>query len=253
MNYKLIIILLLLTSCTPKDISENYKKKIIFTDSFSNQGFALIFDDNLKKQKIISRKMDNRSLIVFQRNLKKNTVVKITNLENNKSIIASVGAKTSYPFFYNAVITQRISKELDLDPNEPYIKIKQIDKNSSFIAKKAKTFEVEKTVADKAPVDDISIKSLNDTNDNTNDNSIKEIKDFKYIIKVGDFYFKNSAKDLKKRIIDELKVKDVKISRLRSNLFRVYLGPYNDLESLKKGFNDISKINFENIEILKLW
>ena len=252
MNYKFIIFLFLfLYSCKATTVNKK-SLEIIPVEIFSNKGFALLYSDDLNNNKIVNKKIDERSLIIFQRNLKKNTVVKITNLENNKSIIASVGAKTSYPFFYNAVITQRISKELDLDPNEPYIKIKQIDKNSSFIAKKAKTFEVEKTVADKAPVDDISIKSLNDTNDNTNDNSIKEIKDFKYIIKVGDFYFKNSAKDLKKRIIDELKVKDVKISRLRSNLFRVYLGPYNDLESLKKGFNDISKINFENIEILKL-
>ena len=56
MNYKLIYILLLLTSCVPKDLSENYKKKIIVTESFSNQGFALIFDENLKQKKIISKK-----------------------------------------------------------------------------------------------------------------------------------------------------------------------------------------------------
>mgnify|MGYP001432051488 CR=1 FL=1 len=66
MNYKLIYILLLLTSCVPKDLSENYKKKIIFTESFSNQGFALIFDENLKQKEIISKKIDNRSLMIFQ-------------------------------------------------------------------------------------------------------------------------------------------------------------------------------------------
>ena len=252
MNYKIIIIFLLLASCVPKNLSENYKKKIVFSQYFSNQGFALIFHDDLKKQKIVSKKMDNRSLIIFQRNLKKNTIVKITNMENNKTILATVGSKASYPFFYNAVITQRISKEINLNVDEPYIKIKQIDQNSSFIAKKAKTFEAEKKVADKAPVDDISINSLNDTNNSTNNNLIKVTNDFRYIIKIGDFYFKNSAKNLKKRIINELKLKDVKISRLTSKLFRVYLGPYNDLESLKKGFNDISKLDFENLEILKI-
>ena len=50
MNYK-IIILLLLASCTQKDLSQNYKKKIIFSEAFSNQGFALIFNENLKKKK----------------------------------------------------------------------------------------------------------------------------------------------------------------------------------------------------------
>ncbi len=252
MNYKLIYILLLLTSCVPKDLSENYKKKIIFTESFSNQGFALIFDENLKQKKIISKKIDNRSLIIFQRNLKKNTIVKITNLVNNKSIIAKVGPKASYPLFYNSVISKRISLVLDLDLDEPYIKIKQIDNTSSFIAKKAKTFDEERKVANKAPVDDISIKSLDNNGDKTLDDSLKINKDFKYIIKIGDFYFINSAKNLKKRIINELKLKDVKISKLTSKNFRVYLGPYTNLESLKNGFNDISKLEFENIEILKL-
>ena len=34
--------------------------------------------------------------------------------------------------------------------------------------------------------------------------------------------------------------------------FRVYLGPYKDLETLKKIFKKIEAIEFENIEIIKL-
>ena len=37
-------------------------------------------------------------LIIFQRNLKKNTQVKITNILNNKSLIAKVGKKTKLSF-----------------------------------------------------------------------------------------------------------------------------------------------------------
>ncbi len=253
MNYKIIIfLLLLLSSCTPKDLSQNYKKKIIFSESFSNQGFALIFNENLKKQKIISKKMDDRSMIIFQRNLAKNTVVKITNLKNNKSIIAKVGSKAIYPSFYNAVITKRISNVLDLNIEEPYIEIKQIDQNSSFIAKKAKMFDEEKKVADKAPVDDITIKSIDDNSSKEEVKISKKENDFKYIIKIGDFYFVKSAKNLKKRIIKELKINDVSVIKLSKKSFRVFLGPYHNLESLKKAFNDISKLEFENVEMLKL-
>ena len=253
MNYKIIFFLLfLLPSCTQKDLSQNYKKKIIFSEAFSNQGFALIFNENLKKQKIISKKMDDRSLIIFQRNLTKNTVVKITNLENNKSIIAKVGSKAIYPSFYNAVITKRISEVLDLNVEEPYVKIKQVDQNSSFIAKKAKMFEEEKNVADKAPVDDITIKQIDDNIKNEEVKIIKKKNDFKYIIKIGDFYFIKSAQNLKKRIINELKINDVSVIKLSKKSFRVYLGPYQNLESLKNAFNDISKLQFENVEILKL-
>ena len=31
-----------------------------------------------------------------------------------------------------------------------------------------------------------------------------------------------------------------------------YKGPNNNLESMKKEFNDINKLNFENIEFIKL-
>ena len=42
-----------------------------------------------------------------------------------------------------------------------YIEIILISKNSTFVAKKAKTFEEEKNVAEKAPVDGIQINDLN--------------------------------------------------------------------------------------------
>ena len=59
--------------------------------NFSNKGFALIYDDNLYKKKIISKKINERSLTIFQKNLKANTHVKMTNILNNKSLIATVG------------------------------------------------------------------------------------------------------------------------------------------------------------------
>ena len=62
--------------------------------------------------------------------------------------------------FYNSVITQRIAEELSLDPKEPYIDLVLISKNSTFVAKKAKTFDEEKKVAEKAPVDGITIDNL---------------------------------------------------------------------------------------------
>ena len=67
-------------SCTTGDINRKLNVQIIPSKDYSNKGFALLFTENLKKNKIISKKIDNRSLIIFQKNLKKNTSVKITNL-----------------------------------------------------------------------------------------------------------------------------------------------------------------------------
>tara|TARA_B100000686_G_C16694601_1_gene919714 strand:- start:47 stop:793 length:747 start_codon:yes stop_codon:yes gene_type:complete len=248
MNYK-ILLLLLLFSCTvyEKDI---VKKDIIFDETFSNTGFTLIFNKNLKKQKLISKNIEQRSLTIFQKNLKKNTSVKITNLKNNKSIIAVVGVNAKYPNFYNSVISSRIAEELDLDINEPYILIKEISKNSAFVANKAKTFDEEKNVANKAPVEDITIKSIG-ISETKNTKEVR-IKEFNYIIKIADFYFLDSAKLLKERIFNELGLKKVNISNLSKTSFRVYLGPFNNIDSLKNAFDDISKLDFENIELIKL-
>ena len=76
-------------------------------------------------------------------------------------------------------------------------------------------------------------------------------KKFSYIIKIADFYFYDSAKLMKKRIKEETKVEKIKLKSLSETNYRVFLGPFNNLNSLKKAFNDISLLNFENIEIIK--
>ena len=57
---------------------------------------------------------------------------------------------------------------------------------------------------------------------------------------------------LKKRIKNELKIKDVNISKISDTKFRTYLGPFNELYLLKEAYNNILKLDFENIEIIKL-
>ena len=56
---------------------------------------------------------------------------------------------------------------------------------------------------------------------------------------------------LKKRIKDESKIKNVKIFKISGTSYRVYLGPFMNLKSLKKAFIDMSTMNFENLEIIK--
>ena len=88
--------------------------------------------------------------------------MKISNPSNRKSIIAKViSNKVEFSEFYNSVITARIAEELFLDEREPYIDLVLINKDSTFVAKKAKTFDEEMNVAEKVPVDGITIDNLN--------------------------------------------------------------------------------------------
>jgi len=243
----LFFIMLFVSNCTT--INQNkIQTSQLLEDPFINKGFALIYNENHLKEKIISRKIDERSLIIFQKNLKKNTKVKITNIKNNRSIIATVGNSANYPSFNNSVLSIRIADEINLDKEEPYVEILEILENSVFVAKKAKTFEEEKEVVTKAPVNDISISDLNNTEIKS---STKATNKFSYKIKIADFYFRDTALLLIDRINNETNVKDVKIEKIMENKYRVYLGPFYNINTLQKSFNDINILEFENIEIIK--
>ena len=251
MNYRiLIIIFLFLYSCETNIVNNKKIENIIPVETFSNKGFALVFNDDLKKKKLVNKKIDERSLIIFQKNLKKNTKVKITSLINNKSILAKVGNNSKYPNFYNSVISKRIFVELGLSEIEPYVEITTISENSTFLAKEADMYEEEKNVAEKVPVEGVSISDLSLDKKKVEDKQKKS--EFSYIIKIADFYYLNTAKLMQKRIIDELSIDNSSIIKISNTNFRVYLGPFNNLKSLKNAYDDITPLNFENIEIVKL-
>jgi len=250
MFYKKLLILccfILINNCTTTTLTKK-KIPIPLNNPFINKGFSLIYNDKFYNNKIISKKIDDRSLVIFQKNLKKNTIVKITNILNNKSIIGTVGSSADYPLFNNSVLSVRIADEIDLDENEPYVEILEVLQDSVFVAKKTKMFEEEKKVASKAPVKDINISNLNIEETNIKN---KISKRFSYEIKIADFYFNDTALLLVDRIINETMIKDSKIKKIDEKKYRVYAGPFHNIISLQKSFNDISILKFENIEIIK--
>ena len=136
-NILILIIIFFLTGCEQDNLKLKTEKK------YKNIGFTLIYNENLD-----IKNFDQRSLQIFHKNLKKKSFVKITNPVNDKSLIAEVKSnKIKFSKFYNSIITNRIAETLDLNLNEPYIEIVLISKNSTFVAKKANTFEEEKEVA----------------------------------------------------------------------------------------------------------
>ena len=251
MNYKILFILflILLTGCEQNNLKKDIINQQLVT-KYSNTGFTLVYKDVLKKEKKISKKIDNKSLLIFHKSLKKNSFVKITNPVNQKTVIAEVASnKAQFSDFYNSVITLRVAEELSLNLNEPYIDIVLISQNSVFIAKKAKTFTQEKKVAEKAPVDGIKIDNLG--NSSLPKKEITKDQVFKYSIKVADFYYKDSANNMLDRIINETNIKNPIIRTITNTKYRVLLGPFNDIKKLEDSFNEIKILNFENIEILK--
>ena len=238
-NIITILTLIVFSGC------ESYQPKAKLEKRYSNTGFTLIYDENLYKNKL-----DNDSLQIFHNNLKKNSFVKITNPINNKTVIAKVKSnKTKFSNFYNSIISNKIFKTLELDIREPYIEIILISKESTFIAKKAKTFEEEKMVAEKVPINGIKISNLS-TNKEIN-KKVSSKKKFSYSIKVADFYYKKTAQLMINRIKTKTSLDNLKIIQLSKTNYRVLIGPFNDIDSLKDSFEKMDSLYFENLEILK--
>ena len=243
---KFILICIFVFSC---DQSINNKKSKFknneLLNKYQNSGFTLVYNESL----INLKKIDNRSLNIYHKNLKKKSLVKITNPENGKYLIANVKSnRIKFSNFYNSVISLRIAEELELDLSEPLIELVSISKDSTFVAKKAKMFKEEKKVAEKVPVDGIQISDLN----------VKKIikksdkrRNFSYSIKVADFYYKDTAYMMIERIKKITLIKNLTIVRLSETKYRVLIGPFNDIKSLQDSFEKMNSFNFENLEILK--
>ena len=247
MKFKYFFLIFFLFSCV-EDVKLINRNNIQVKKTFISKGFTLIYNDNLIKKKTIKKRIDGREYVILHSFLERNTYVKILNPINSKTVIAKVKYKTNYPIIYNSVITNRIAEELELNYEDPYVEIIEIRKNDTFISKKAKTFEEEKNVANKAPVTDININVISIDPENTEIRSKKN----EYIINIGEYYYLDSAKIVKNRLINEANLTNVKIKKISENKFRVYVGSYSFFNAMKDPYFAISKLGFEHLDVIKI-
>lgn len=247
MKFRYLFLVFFLFSCV-EDIKLINKNNTQIKKTFISKGFTLIYNDNLIKKKIIKKRIDSREYVILHSFLNRNTYVKIFNPINSKTVIAKVKYKTNYPIIYNSVITNRIAEELGLNYEDPYVEIIEIRKNDTFISKKAKTFEEEKNVANKAPVTDIDINVISIDPENTDTRPKKN----EYIINIGEYYYLDSAKSVKNRLINEASLTNVKIKKISKNKFRVYVGSYFFFSAMKGPYFAISKLGFEHLDVIKI-
>ena len=188
-NIVLICSMILFSSCVNYKIEKSESR--IEKKFYSSRGFALIYEEGLIKT-IMNIEKD----YVMHSFLKKNTPIKIINPENSKSFETKISKTASYPKIFNIVITQKVAEILELDINNPYLEVFEIKKNEKFVAKEGSMFEEEKNVAEKVPVDDIQMDDLG------NKKIIKVKKEIKsnFVLVVSDFYYLETASNLKKRL-----------------------------------------------------
>ncbi len=215
---------------------------------YSSKGFALIYDQKLFENGTIKKKLYNDDIKIIHSKLNANTYVEITNLNNLKSLKATVSAKSDYPNLFNVLITQKVAKILDLDFNNPYVEISQIKKNKKFIAEKGIIFEEEKKVAETVSIDKVEINVISNTETFSD---AKPKKDFNYIIFISDFYYKDSANNLKKKLYYQTGINNILVREINNKKYRLLVGPFKSFDALKTTYISLNNLGFDELNIYK--
>jgi len=241
MKYKLIILLFFLISCT-----QNYSKSEL-NKTFNSKGFAYIYSEEDFINKVIKKKLDNNSLQIAHNKLKPGSLIKITNIKTNDSIILRNKKRFQYPEFYKILITKPVAEEINLEIDLPLVEVIEVKKNKSFVAKKTKIFKEEKKTHNNAPIETVKIDNIS-KNKTIKDKATKD----KFYIIIAEFYSKNSASLLKKRITQELtnfNSKKLYIKSKKSNKITLLSGPYNSINLMKNDYIQLKNFGFEELDI----
>ena len=239
MKYKYFFFFIFMFSCTSS--MTNYEKPVL-----NSKGFAYVYSLKDYENKIIKKKINPDLPLIAHNRVPRGTLLKITNPKNGKNIILKNSFKVDYIDFYKILITKPILSQLGLNENFPYIEVEEIKKNKSFIAKKAETYEEEKQLQIKAPVEKVKISNIGKTIDKVDD------KDPNFIIILGNFYSLESANLLKKRVKTDsqlLRNKKISIKKKNKHNFEVFLGPYKTIKMIRNDYIALKQINFDEVDI----
>jgi len=146
------------------------------------------------------------------------------------------------------VISRKTAKNLGLDFNNPYVELFETKKNITFVAKEGVTFDEEKNVAEKIPVDEIKMDDLSKEKMGVKINIAKKNK---FILVIADFYYFDSAKNLKNDLIKQTKIRNFLIKKINDNKYRLSVGPFKNFNALKFVYISLNNLGFEDLNIYR--
>ena len=250
MNLNTIVLLLISTiflhSCADYKTDRITKKEE--KQYYSSIGFALIYSDHHYLNKVVNKKIKNGDSVVMHNLLKINTPIKIINPDNSKFIETKIYKKADYPKIFNVVISRKIASFLELDFNNPYVEIIETKKNKTFIAKKSETFEEEKNVSEKAPVDAIKMNDLSKDDAKTEKKTNKKSN---FILVISDFYYEESAINLKKDLVKKTKMNNISVKKINNKKYRLLVGPFKNFNALKTTYISLNNLGFDDLNIYR--
>ena len=182
------------------------------------------------------------------------SILEVTNLENGKTAKVRVNNRGAYSSTHIINLSSGVFKELNLNSGGGLVKIELINTNESFILSETRTFEEEKKVLD-APISDVFVIDDEVSNSeiitNVSDQKTIEKRQYNEIyLNIAAFSFFENAKI----VSDELSNFKAKVYNMTTNggtqIFRVLIGPYEDVNKL---INDLKDDTFKKYEDLSIF
>ena len=182
------------------------------------------------------------------------SILLVTNLENGRTTKVRVNNRGAYSSTHIINLSSGVFKELKLNSEGGLVKIELINTNESFILSETQTFEEEKKVIE-APISDVVVigSEIPNTEIVTNVSDIKTIEKRQYneiYLNIATFSFLENAKI----VLDELSNFKAKVYNMTTSggtqIFRVLIGPYEDVNKL---INDLKDDTFKKYEDLSIF
>ena len=196
----------------------------------------------------------NEAFSGSHRSLPLPSILEVTNLENGRTTKVRVNNRGAYSSTHIINLSSGVFKELNLNSGGGLVKIELINTNESFILSETQTFEEEKKVVE-APISDVVVidAEIPNTEIVTNVSDIKTIEKRQYneiYLNIATFSFLENAKI----VLDELSNFKAKVYNMTTNggtqIFRVLIGPYEDVNKL---INDLKDDTFKKYEDLSIF
>ena len=246
---KIIITLtsiVLLYSCA--DYKTQQAREGVEKNYYFSKGFALVYNEDLYYQKVVNKKFSDEKYGAMHNLLKVNTSVKIINPSNSKFLDIKISKKANYPKIFNIVLSRSVAFALELDMENPYVEVFETKKNKTFVAKESNTFEEEKNVSKKVPVDEVKMDDLTKVEIKTKK---KLDKKSNFILVISDFYYEDSANNLMKELVKKTKINNISVKKINDKKYRLFAGPFKNFNALKTTYISLNKLGFEHLSIYK--
>jgi len=191
--------------------------------------------------------------------------VRVTNVENRRSMIVRVNHRGAYSNTNIIELSDVVFNKLDLKDDGNLIKIRLISDNETFVLGEAKTYNAEKKILSSAPINGVSIINIDSDNPTENLENIEisinddvnldgfkletDIINKNIYIHVATLLFRKNADVLLSNLSSIKKVGIVRLMVNGKNRFKVIIGPFEDLTELNRVLKIDTIQQYEDLSI----